>query len=261
LQTEEALRKAERLAAMGRVAGIIAHEINNPLEAIINAFYLLRDHPSLDDEARTYARMGEEELLRVAHIVRQTLGFYRESQKPTAVAIAEILNDVVELQSRHLQVNRVAVEKRYQAPAMVFGFPVEFKQVFLNLIGNAVQAMPEGGRLRLRVCERTDSRTQNRGISISVCDTGSGIKQEDAKRLFEPFFSTKSTKGTGLGLWISKGIIQKYEGTIHFRSVRTTRGAATCFRVFFPEHVSSSPLNAPAPSADAALRGNGADRA
>jgi PAS domain S-box-containing protein len=257
LQAEEALRKAERLAAMGRVAGIIAHEINNPLEAIINAFYLLRDHPSLDKEARNYARMGEEELLRVAHIVRQTLGFYRESRLPTQVSIPEILDNVLELQSRRLQVNRVKVDKRYQHEAGVFGFPVELKQVFLNLIGNAVQAMPEGGRLRLRVQQCTDSKLQVRGFSISVCDNGSGIKPEDARRLFEPFFSTKAAKGTGLGLWISKGIIQKYEGTIQFRSVRTGNGCATCFRVFLPEQVAANLAKASAASGESASRTNG----
>src|SRR5262249_39038600 len=144
LKTEEALRKAERLAAMGRVAGIIAHEINNPLEAIINAFYLLRDHPSLNAEAPRYAQLGEEELLRVAHIVRQTLGFYRESQHPSAVSIPDLLDNVLELQARHLQVNGITVEKIYQTNATLFGFPVELKQVFLNLIANAVQAMSSG---------------------------------------------------------------------------------------------------------------------
>lgn len=257
LQTEEALRKAERLAAMGRVAGIIAHEINNPLEAIINAFYLLRDHPSLDPEARNYARLGEEELIRVAHIVRQTLGFYRESRQPIGVSIPEILNNVVELQSRHLEVNGIDVEKLYQSDAMIYGFPVELKQVFLNLIGNAVQAMPDGGQLRLRVREHKDPRTQANGMVVSICDTGSGIKPEDAKRLFEPFFSTKSAKGTGLGLWISKGIVQKYEGTITFRSVRTSNGCATCFRVFLPEQFSAKTLKASAASGDAAGQAKG----
>ncbi|MGA7461329.1 MAG: ATP-binding protein [Candidatus Korobacteraceae bacterium] len=244
LQTEEALRKAERLAAMGRVAGIIAHEINNPLEAIINAFYLLRDNPSLNDEARVYASLGEGELLRIAHIVKQTLGFYRESQQPVPVFIPEVLNNVLELQARHLQMNRVTVETLYESSATIYGFPAELKQVFLNLIGNAVQAMPEGGRLRLRVRQDTDPRTQLKGVAIGICDNGSGIKPEDAKRLFEPFFSTKSVKGTGLGLWISKGIIQKHEGTIQFRSVRTSRSCGTCFRIFLPEAVSREVVQA-----------------
>ncbi len=258
LQTEEALRKAERLAAMGRVAGIIAHEINNPLEAIINAFYLLRDNPSLNDEARVYASLGEGELLRIAHIVKQTLGFYRESQQPVPVFIPEVLNNVLELQARHLQMNRVTVETLYESSATIYGFPAELKQVFLNLIGNAVQAMPEGGRLRLRVRQDTDPRTQLKGVAIGICDNGSGIKPEDAKRLFEPFFSTKSAKGTGLGLWISKGIIQKHEGTIHFRSVRTSRSCGTCFRIFLPEAVSREVVQA-ASSGDLSQSNGGAN--
>jgi PAS domain S-box-containing protein len=235
LQAEEALRKTERLAAMGRVAGIIAHEINNPLEAITNAFFLIRDHPSLDAEARYYAQLGEQELLRVSHITRQTLSFYRESQQAVAVSIPELLDNVLELQARRLQLNGIVLDKQYQSTAHIHGFPVELKQVFLNLIGNAVQAMPEGGRLRIHVHESTDWKTLASGVCISVCDTGSGIPPEHAKRLFEPFFSTKSTKGTGLGLWISKGIIQKYDGTIRFRTVRLFSGPVTCFQVFIPE--------------------------
>ncbi|SRR5579859_6598215 len=235
LQAEEALRKTERLAAMGRVAGIIAHEINNPLEAITNAFYLIRAHPSLDDEARYYAQLGEQELLRVSHITRQTLSFYRESQQAVAVSIPELLDNVLELQARRLQLNGIVLDKQYESTAYIHGFPVELKQVFLNLIGNAVQAMPEGGRLRIHVHESTDWKTLNGGVCVSVSDTGSGIPPEHAKRLFEPFFSTKSTKGTGLGLWISKGIIQKYDGTIRFRTVKLFNGCTTCFRVFIPE--------------------------
>jgi signal transduction histidine kinase len=117
--------------------------------------------------------------------------------------------------------------------------------------------MPEGGRLRLRVQQCTDAKSQVRGFSISVCDNGSGIKPEDARRLFEPFFSTKAAKGTGLGLWISKGIIQKYEGTIQFRSVRTAKGCATCFRVFLPEQVAAKLAKASAASGERMARSNG----
>jgi PAS domain S-box-containing protein len=233
LKAEEALRKAERLAAMGRVAGIIAHEINNPLEAITNTFYLLSSHPSLDEEARYYAQLGEEELLRVSHITRQTLGFYRESKDPVTVSLPQLLDDILELQSRRLEFGNIELDKRYLNSGVIHGFPVELKQVFLNLIGNAVQAMPEGGRLRLRVADSQWGNTA--GICISIIDTGSGIGPEQAKHLFEPFFTTKSTKGTGLGLWISKGIVQKYGGTIRFRSIGRAQGNVTCFRVFFPD--------------------------
>jgi PAS domain S-box-containing protein len=235
---EEALRKNERLAAMGRVAGIIAHEINNPLEAITNTFYLLRDHPSLNEEARYYAQLGEQELQRVTHIARQTLSFYRESQRAIPVSIPEVLDDVLELQARQLQINGVKLDKRYTATGLVQGFPVELKQVFLNLVSNAIQAMPEGGRLRVSVSEIADAG-QNRRVRVLICDTGKGIQSNDAKRLFEPFFTTKSTKGTGLGLWISKGIVQKYEGNIHFRSIRVGGGNVTCFSVTLPALASS----------------------
>ena len=143
------MKRSDRLAAMGKLAGIVAHEINNPLEAITNAFYLLNIHPSLDEEERYYARMAEQELARVAHITRQTLSFYRESQQAIQVSISDLLDDVLELQNRPLQMNKIALDKRYNTPAPVHGFPVELKQVFMNLISNAIQAMPEGGRINL----------------------------------------------------------------------------------------------------------------
>jgi PAS domain S-box-containing protein len=231
IRAEEALRNAEKLAAMGRVAGIIAHEINNPLEAILNIFHLLRDHSSLDTEAMEYARMAEHELLRVAHIVKHTLSFYRESQQPIAVSISEVLDNVLELQSRNLQMQGISLEKCYATDATVQGFPGELRQVFMNLIVNAIQAMPNGGRMRVSVREYVDPESLVTGVSVGVCDTGSGVRPEHAKQMFEPFFTTKSAKGTGLGLWISKGIVQKYEGRIQFRSVRTPDRCVTCFRV------------------------------
>jgi signal transduction histidine kinase len=235
LKAEDALRKTERLAAMGRVAGIIAHEINNPLEAITSAFYLLRDHPSLDEEARYLAKLGEEELIRVSHITRQTLGFYRESKHPVEVSISALLDEILELQTRRMEFNNISLHKQYRSKGTIWGFPVELKQVFLNLIGNAVQAMPDGGTLRLHVFESSWHRHQRPEVCISICDTGSGIDPEDAKHLFEPFFTTKSTKGTGLGLWISKGIVQKYGGTIRFRSASFIGRNITCFQVRLPD--------------------------
>jgi two-component system, NtrC family, sensor kinase len=234
LQAEEALRETEKLAAMGRVAGIIAHEINNPLAAITNTLYLVRNHPSLDETARHFADLAEQELQRVSHITRQTLSFYRESKQAIAVNVTELLNDVLELQGRVLHSSHVSVQKKYAFAPVVQGFPVELRQVFLNLVGNAIQAMPAGGKLRVYVREMTDWTRQRRGTVISILDTGIGIRPEDARRLFQPFFSTKSTKGTGLGLWISKGIVQKYDGTLTCRSYRVNGRSVTCFRVFLP---------------------------
>ncbi len=234
LRAEEALRETEKLAAMGRVAGIIAHEINNPLEAITNLCYLIRNHPSLDNEARRFADLAEQELQRVSHITRQTLSFYRESKQPVSISIRDLLEDVVELQERGLNSKHIVLEKKYDSSGVVYGFPVELRQIFLNLIANAIQAMPAGGVLRLHVREATDWLTQRRGIAVSILDTGLGIRPEVAKRLFQPFFSTKAAKGTGLGLWISKGIVQKYSGRISYRSYRYQDKCATCFQVFLP---------------------------
>jgi PAS domain S-box-containing protein len=232
--TENALVRSEKLAAMGRLAGIIAHEINNPLEAISNAFFLLREHPSLDKEAHYYAGLAEQELARVTHITKQTLSFYRESQEPVFFSISEVLDSVLELQSRRMKANGVKLQKQFRSSVEIQGFPNELKQVFLNVIGNAIESMTDGGRLRVRIAERADEPAGRHGTTVSICDTGSGIDPKFAKRIFEPFFTTKETKGTGLGLWISRGIIQKYDGTIRFRSMRLPTGHVTCFCVFIP---------------------------
>ncbi len=253
MRAEDALRESEKLAAMGRVAGIIAHEINNPLEAITNLFYLLRNHPSLSDDARSYADMAEQELKRVSHITRQTLSFYRESKQAIQVVLPELLDDVLELQMRVLNKSRISVRRQYVSPVAVMGFPVELRQVFLNLINNAVQAMPEGGVLGIRVREATDWSRNLRGALISVIDTGQGIHPTIADQLFQPFFSTKSTKGTGLGLWISNGIVQKYNGRISYRSLNTGKGYVTCFQVFLP---SSRTFDSDAKAAGELANGN-----
>jgi signal transduction histidine kinase len=188
----------------------------------------------LDEEARYYAQLGSEELLRVCHITKQTLGFYRESDVPVDVSMRELLDDVLELQNRRLQLNNIALDKRFFSNGVVRGFPVELRQVFFNLIGNAIQAMAAGGRLRITVAERWNDKIKRTELALSVSDTGSGILPEHTQHLFEPFFTTKSSKGTGLGLWISKGIVQKYDGKIQFRSIPFRDGKLTCFRIILP---------------------------
>lgn len=234
LKAEEALRKSDKLAAMGRMAGIVAHEINNPLGAITNVFYLLRDHPSLDAQARSYARLAEQELARVAHITRQTLSFYRESAQAVPVSMSALLDEILEFQLSQIEKSGIIVDRQYRSDGIVQGFPGELKQVLLNLISNAIEAMPQGGRLMVHVGESSGEHTRHGGVRVSIADTGAGIGPDEAKRLFEPFFSTKSTKGTGLGLWISRGILQKYEGTIRFRSAGVDGRKITCFSVLIP---------------------------
>jgi PAS domain S-box-containing protein len=236
LLAEEALRRNERLAAMGKLAGIVAHEINNPLAAITNTFYLLCQHPSLDEDARHLAELADQELARISHITKQTLSFYRESQKAVPLLISDLLDDVLELQQRPMQMSNIIIEKRYTSNGAIHGFPSELKQVFMNLVGNAIQAMPDGGRMRVSVKEIFGWNGGTTGVQVFVSDTGSGVAPEHAKRLFEPFFTTKPTKGTGLGLWISRGIIHKYDGILRFRSVFGNSRAVTSFRIAIPTY-------------------------
>ena len=236
MRAEEALRESEKHAAMGRVAGIIAHEVNNPLAAITNIFYLLNAHPSLDEEAKNLASLAEQELQRMSHITRQTLSFYRESKQPIPVTMHTLVDDVLELQRREIQTKNIQVERKYASTFPIHGFPVELRQVMMNLINNAIQATPAKGQLRVHVHDSTDWSSQQKGTAVCVTDTGVGIQPHDAGRLFEPFFSTKADKGTGLGLWISRGIVQKYGGQISFRCLNQKSGSVTCFRAFFPSN-------------------------
>jgi signal transduction histidine kinase len=190
----------------------------------------------LDEDARYYAQLADQELARVSHITKQTLSFYRESQSAIEVSVSELLDDVLALQQRSSEMSRISIEKQYSTKGHVQGFPVELKQVFMNLVSNAIQAMPEGGRLRVRVASTTSRNGRGSGVHISISDTGSGINDGDATHIFEPFFTTKSTKGTGLGLWISRGIVQKHDGTLRFRSASLPSGRVTCFQVFLPAY-------------------------
>jgi PAS domain S-box-containing protein len=234
-RTEAALRISEKAAALGRLAGTIAHEINNPIEAVKNAFYLLKGHKSLDHEARTLATMAEREINRISHITKQTLSFYRESQRPTEVALSEVINDVLGVHSRKIQLENISLRREFQGDGRILGFPGELRQAILNLVGNAIEAMPGGGSLTVRLHPSIDPRNGGRrGVRVSIFDTGSGIRPDDKNRLFEPFFSTKEMRGTGLGLWVTQGIVQKHEGAIRFRSCAFSSGKVTCFSIFVP---------------------------
>jgi len=233
---EQVLRSAEKQAAMGRVAAGIAHEINNPLETVTNVFYLLRDHPSLDDDARELARIANEEMDRVRHIASQTLAFCRDSESPVTVSLRLILDDVLEAFRRQIQTNRITIERNIDIDGLVVAFPVELRQIFINLIANALQAMPEGGTLRvsLRYTSQWNASVARPGIRVSVTDTGVGIPTKHRHKIFEPFFTTKAEKGTGLGLWVSRGIVQKLDGTIRFRCAKWRGRTLTSFAVFIP---------------------------
>jgi PAS domain S-box-containing protein len=234
-RAEDVLHATEKLATTGRLAAAIAHEINNPLEGVTNLLYLLENHPSLDAAARRYARMAQEEVARVARIARQTLAFYREPTVPVAVDVVELLTGLLELYDHKLQKRKITMEKRLPDAASITASPGEVRQVLSNLVGNAMDAVPDGGAIKIHVFESRDWRHPwQGGVRVTVADNGHGIRREHLARIFDPFFTTKGEKGTGLGLWVSHGIVQKYGGTIHVSSSVRPGRSGTCFSVFFP---------------------------
>jgi PAS domain S-box-containing protein len=236
-RAEEALRRNEKLATAGRLAATIAHEINNPLEAVTNLLYLARHDGGRQDE---YLVQAEKELQRVAAIAQQTLGFVRES--PAApLSIAETFDQVLQLYGRKLDEKHIQTEKEYETKIEIFGFAGELRQLFSNLILNAVDAMPDHGRLRLRVA-RTHlwSNGLQPGVRVTVADNGSGISAAAMPHIFEPFYTTKKDLGTGLGLWLAHGIVQKHGGSIRVRSRTDPGNSGTVFSVFLPERTETN---------------------
>jgi PAS domain S-box-containing protein len=233
---EEALRRTEKLAAAGRLAATIAHEINNPLEAVTNLLYLLRKNPSLDEKARQHLSIAEIESERVAHITKQTLGFYREHTSPVPIVLSQAMDGILSLYERKIESRAITVRKEYKDQGTsVVALEGEIRQVFSNLIVNAVDAMELGGKLRVRIhpsCEWGNSRRL--GVTVVVCDNGSGITAEHRKKIFEPFFTTKKDVGTGLGLWLSSEIVHKHGGALRLRSRATPGSSGTVFSVFLP---------------------------
>ncbi|PYV52910.1 MAG: hypothetical protein DMG91_18305 [Acidobacteria bacterium] len=231
-RAEDALRRNEKLATAGRLAATIAHEINNPLEAVGNLLYLARHDATQSNE---YLIRAERELQRVASLAQQTLGFVRDTTSVSPLNVSETLDQVVRLYAPKLHSRRIETEVRFDDQARIEGFQGELRQLFSNLIINAIDAMPAGGTLSLRVSRTHEWKDGKRpGVRVLVADTGVGIGQDDLNRIFEPFFTTGKDSGTGLGLWLAHGIVQKHGGSIRVRS-RTGGGqSGTAFSVFFP---------------------------
>jgi PAS domain S-box-containing protein len=230
-QSEEAVRRSEKLATAGRLAASIAHEINNPLEAVINLLYLAR-HDSAN--AHQYLTMAEQEVGRIARLAQQTLGFVRDTGSPGWMDPAAIMDEILELYSRKLEGRRIRVTRRYRNSSEISGYSGELRQLLANLLVNAVDAMADGGSLQVRVAAGRQWSDGREGIRITVADNGSGIPRESLRRIFEPFYTTKKDTGTGLGLWVSRGIVQKHGGSIRVRSRSEGEATGTVFSVFMP---------------------------
>jgi PAS domain S-box-containing protein len=245
-QTEQTLRASDRLTQAGRMAATIAHEIRNPLDTVSNLLFLLRQGTYPNPETRQYLDMAGEELARITQITGQLLTFHREAQSPVQVDMVKVLESVLTLYSPQIQMVDINVTKRFETHRSVRGFPGELRQVFANLVANAIHSMPAGGKLLLHVYESTvASDPRRRGVRITVLDNGSGIPPEVRKNLFSPFYTTKGEGGTGLGLWVTRGIVEKHEGTIHFLSTVRPGRSGTAFSVFLPFEQIAGKLDKP----------------
>lgn len=234
-KSEEVLRQTEKLAIAGRLAASIAHEINNPLEAITNCLYLI-EKGELDPDGRNYLQMAQRELDMVSKITMQTLRFYRRSSRPMQTDLRDLAESVLDLLDRRIKEQEIKIHRRFRQIPLVLCHEGEIRQVLANLVGNAIDALPIGGKLELRTAPAFDWVHGIAGVRVTVADNGTGMDAATKTHIFEPFFSTKGLTGTGLGLWISRDIVQKHMGRLTVWSRKRTDDAkgGTAFSVFLP---------------------------
>jgi two-component system, NtrC family, sensor kinase len=231
---EQAALMNERLAATGRTANTIAHEINNPLAAITNLLFLLRGEIGSKD-AEGYLTSAENELTRVSRITKQILTFHRESAAPILIDLTSLLEDVLALNNPSLGDKRLLVKKEWATEVCVEGFPAQLRQVFSNIVRNAIDASPAGGIIHIRITPTTLLReTHEPAARITISDQGVGIPKRNLGRVFDAFFTTKELKGTGIGLWLSSTIIHEHRGRIQIRSSDQPERSGTCVSVVLP---------------------------
>jgi PAS domain S-box-containing protein len=233
-RAERMLVEREKLAVVGQLATSIAHEINNPLEAVLNLLYLIKGSDSLD-QAHVFAAQAEEEIQRATQIASNTLQFHKQQTKPASINMVRLVESVLVLFKGKLAAAKVAVELEQRGNPELICFAGEIRQVLANLVRNALEAMPAGGRLRVRVRQSTDWRADEPGVRITVADTGFGMSRETRRRIYDPFFTTKGTEGTGLGLWVTATILAKHRGSMHLRSKTTPGASGTVFTLIFPK--------------------------
>ena len=241
-QAQEALIRSEKLASVGRMAAVIAHEINNPLEAVMNVLYLIKTSAGLPEPVRQYVDIAESELNRVSHITRQTLGFYRESSTPTTFHIAPLLDSTLDMLRSKIKSKRATIEKRCDERLQITTISGELRQVFSNLLLNCLDALDENGMVQLRASVSSHCRNEQRCIRVTVGDNGHGISADVLPRIFEPFFTTKGSVGNGLGLWVSTQLVAKHGGSIRVRSSKGGIWKGTVFTVILPVEPETSEI-------------------
>jgi len=231
-RVEQLLIQSEKLAATGRMAAAIAHEINNPLESLINVIYLARQHSAPDSRVTQLLLTAEQELERVSHIARQTLGYYKDTGAPTDVLIHELIQNVLTVYNSKMMSSDIAVDSRFNDMQKISVSKGEMLQVFSNVIANAIDSMKQGGVLTITTRNLLSSSQD--GIEIVIRDTGIGIEPNNLPRVFEPFFTTKGILGTGIGLWVAKQLIARRGGQISITSSTTPKNSGTTVTIFIP---------------------------
>jgi signal transduction histidine kinase len=237
-RTEQALLRSERLATAGRLAASIAHEINNPLEALTNLLFLAKLDATIAENTRGLLDVADKELQRLSHIAARSLKFYRQRTAPAPTRIEELIESVLFFNEPAMRLHAIHVERRFRVAPPVVCLPGEIQQVLTNLIANALDALPSSGRLTVGVRPALDHDGRE-GVSVTVADSGYGMNRNTLDNLFRPFATTKGDSGTGLGLWVSKGILEKHQSKI---AVRSREGSGTIFRLFLPLDATVCPL-------------------
>jgi signal transduction histidine kinase len=227
---EQALRRSEQLGAAGRLAASIAHEINNPLEAVTNLLFLAKLDQAMPANTKALLEMADKELQRLSHIAARSLKFYRQRTAPTLTSMEELLESVIYFHETTIKSRSIDLDRRYRNAPQVFCYPGEVQQVITNLLGNALDAVESHGKMVVGVRPAKD-RGGSDGVVVTVADNGCGMSEATLGRLFQPFATTKGEEGTGLGLWVSKGILDKHHASI---AVRSKPGLGTAFRIFLP---------------------------
>jgi PAS domain S-box-containing protein len=231
-RVERLLVQSEKLAATGRMAAAIAHEINNPLESLLNLIYLARQNTDKGGKAHRYLLTAEEELERVAHIARQTLGYYRDTGSPTEVHLHDLIENVLTVYNSKLLAADITLDKQFNDLQKIVVSKGEMLQVFSNIIANAIEAMSEGGRLCISIRKIISSAGD--GIQVVIQDSGVGISQNHLPKVFEPFFTTKGDLGTGIGLWVAKQLVEGRGGRISIASSTEKGKSGTTVTIFIP---------------------------
>lgn len=233
-KAELALRTAEKLASVGRLAATIAHEINNPLEAVTNLVYLAK-HAAVRNDVREYLRGAEEELDRIAHLTKQTLGFYREASGGKSMTVGSTIQALSTVYASRARNRSIQISLEIKQDPEIYAIPGEIRQLLVNLLTNSIDAVEPGGQIRVRVSAAGEWNGQRRrGVRLTIADSGPGIPAGARSRLYEPFFTTKQEVGTGLGLWVCRNIVEKHSGSIHMKSCTVPGKSGTVFSVFLP---------------------------